>query len=46
MTVEFARKRIVKIRNDYSNNDLNNVLGFKNKDNKSTNDFVSWTDER
>ena len=47
MTVEFARNRIVKIRSDYSKHDLNNMLGFKNKDDKeSANNFVSWTDMR
>ena len=47
MTVEFARNRIAKIRNDYSHTSLLTKLGLiKNKDNKSTNDFISWTDER
>ena len=47
MTVEFARNRIAKIRNDYSHTSLLSKLGFiKNKDKESTNDFVSWTDLR
>ena len=31
MTVEFARNRVVKMRNDHSRNDLDNRLGFNNK---------------
>jgi len=47
MTVEFARNRIVKIRSNYSNKDLNKRLGFNNNYNKeSTNNFISWTEMR
>ena len=46
MTIEFARKRIAKIREDYSRSDLNNRLGFKNKDNKSAEDFIGWIEVR
>ena len=47
MTVEFARNRIAKIRNDYSHTDLLSKLGLiKNKDKEAANDFVSWTDLR
>ena len=46
MTVEIAKNRIVKIRSDYSKHDLKNELGFNNKENKSTTDFVSWIEVR
>jgi hypothetical protein len=47
MTVEFARNRIVKIRSDYSKHDLNNRLGFNyNKENKSSDEIVNWSEMR
>ena len=47
MTVEFARNRIAKIRNDYSKDDLNNKLGFNyNKENKSGDELTSWIEIR
>ena len=39
MTVEFARNRVVKMRSDYSRNDLNNRLGFNNKINIVVDDY-------
>ena len=39
MTVEFARNRVVKMRNDCSRNDLNNRLGFNNKINIVVDDY-------
>ena len=39
MTVEFARNRVVKMRNDHSRNDLNNRLGFNNKTDKAGDDY-------
>ena len=47
MTVEFSRKRIAKIRSDYSKHDLNNRLGFNyNKENKSSDEIVNWNELR
>ena len=47
MTVEFARARIAKIRNDlsYSRHDLNNELGLKNEKEEniiSANTCANW----
>ena len=39
MTVEFARNRVVRMRNDHSKNDLNNRLGFNNKENRAADDY-------
>ena len=45
MTVEFSRKRIAKIRSDYSKHDLNNRLGFNyNKENRSSDETINWSD--
>ena len=47
MTVEFARKRIVKIRSDYSKHDLKNMLGFNyNKENKTSDETINWSEMR
>ena len=46
MTVEFARNRVIKMRNDYSKNDLNNKLGFINKENRVTDIYASWIEVR
>ena len=46
MTVEFARNRVIKMRNDYSKNDLNNKLGFINKENRVADIYASWTEVR
>lgn len=47
MTVEFARNRIVKIRNDYAKHDLNNTLGFNyNKENKTSDETINWNEMR
>ena len=39
MTVEFIRNRVVKMRNDHSKNDLNNRLGFNNRNNIVVDDY-------
>lgn len=46
MTVEFARNRVVKMRNDYSRNDLNNKLGFNNKENRTSDIYAGWIEVR
>ena len=46
MTVEFARNRVVKMRNDHSRNDLNNRLGFNNKENRTNDIYASWIEVR
>ena len=47
MTVEFARNRIVKIRNDYSKHDLKNKLGLiNNKENTTSEIYTSWNEIR
>jgi len=46
MAVEFAKMRIAKIRNDlsYSNKNLKNILGIKNKEDSQTsvNETQNW----
>ena len=47
MNVEFARKRIAKIRNDYAHSSLLNKLGLvKNKEYDSAEEYVSLTEIR
>ena len=46
MTVEFARNRVVKMRNDCSRNDLNNRLGFNNKENMANDIYAGWKEVR
>ena len=47
MTAEFARNRIVKIRNDYSKHDLKNKLGLiNNKENTTSEIYASWNEIR
>ena len=47
MSAEFARNRVIKMRNDYSRNDLSNKLGLVNsKENNMTDIYVSYAEIR
>ena len=47
MNAEFARNRVIKMRNDYSRNDLSNKLGLvNNKENNMTDIYVSYAEIR